>query len=197
MERLKIILDPAHGSDTPGKQSPDGTHKEYKWSRELCAKLAVALNSFGYDVFYTNAGELECGLTARVAIANKVPGSRKLLISLHNNAAGLGDKWMNASGVGIYTTKGTTKSDKCAEITIQQLRNDFPELKFRMDTTDGDSDIENNFTVLTGSTYMAFLLEWLFQDNKLDLTLIKSKAYNDRLVLSLVRAVNKINMEVI
>ena len=36
---LCIILDPAHGNDVKGKCSPDGTHKEYLWSREICKRM--------------------------------------------------------------------------------------------------------------------------------------------------------------
>ena len=39
MRKLIVILDPAHGSDVKGKRSPDGTHLEYIWSREICKKL--------------------------------------------------------------------------------------------------------------------------------------------------------------
>lgn len=48
MRKLIVILDPAHGSDVKGKRSPDGTHLEYLWSREICKKLKdrLILNDF-------------------------------------------------------------------------------------------------------------------------------------------------------
>ena len=30
-----ILLDSGHGVDTPGKRSPDGVLREYKWCREM------------------------------------------------------------------------------------------------------------------------------------------------------------------
>ena len=33
-KNITIILDPAHGEDVPGKRSPDGVHREYRWSRD-------------------------------------------------------------------------------------------------------------------------------------------------------------------
>ena len=30
-KNITIILDPAHGEDVPGKRSPDGVHREYRW----------------------------------------------------------------------------------------------------------------------------------------------------------------------
>ena len=53
---LCIILDPAHGNGVKGKCSPDGTHKEYLWSREICKKLASKLDTLGYEVHFTTQG---------------------------------------------------------------------------------------------------------------------------------------------
>ena len=34
-----VILDPAHGKNSPGKRSPDQRHKEYFWSRGRIAEI--------------------------------------------------------------------------------------------------------------------------------------------------------------
>jgi len=39
MSKYLYILDPAHGANTPGKRSPDGKHREYKWSREIISMI--------------------------------------------------------------------------------------------------------------------------------------------------------------
>jgi N-acetylmuramoyl-L-alanine amidase len=197
MEKIIIILDPAHGSDIPGKGSPDGQHKEYLWSREMCELLELELSRLGYKVCWTNPEDYEIGRLKRVEFANQVPGERKLMLSLHNNAAGKGDMWKEAHGFAAYTTKGQTKSDKCAEIILSQAEKDFPELMHRFDTVDGDKDKENNFTVLTGAGYWAVLLEWMFQDNKEDLSVIMSPDYKKRLIACLARSVEIIDQEVI
>lgn len=91
MRKLVIILDPAHGEEVPGKGSPDGTHKEYKWSREICEKLKTHLTCLGFRVEITNPTDKEIGLSRRKEFASKVntnPGEFKFLVSLHNNAAG-------------------------------------------------------------------------------------------------------------
>jgi N-acetylmuramoyl-L-alanine amidase len=49
-KRLVVILDPAHGIDTPGKRSPDGVHLEYIWSRKVCRMLEQALKQKGFKV---------------------------------------------------------------------------------------------------------------------------------------------------
>jgi len=58
---------------------------------------------------------------------------------------------MNARGFSVYTSKGQTKSDKVAEIIIDQFIKNFPEIKTRMEMIDGDKDYEANFTVLMGN----------------------------------------------
>lgn len=198
MKKLVIILDCAHGADVKGKCSPDGTHREYKWSRLICGKLRDKLKLSGYRVEYTNETENEIGLSQRKNIANNIKidsNQVKFLISLHNNAAGNGSNWTNATGFEIFTSKGQTLSDKFAQVIMSNLQMDFPEsngFKHRVDLTDGDLDKEENFTVLMGN-YYAILLEWLFQDNKEDVKLLNNEIINDKLIDSLVKSINYIN----
>lgn len=190
MRNLVIILDPAHGSDVPGKSSPDGKHKEYIWSRMICNKLKTQLSSLDFRVEITNKTDKEIGLSNRKNFASNLkldnPHQVKFLVSLHNNGAGDGTKWANARGFEIYTTPGQTRSDLFADIIFNNLKKDFPTYKARVDLSDGDSDKESKFTVLMGSGYSAVLLEWLFQDNREDVALLTSNMVNDNLVNSLV-----------
>ena len=190
MKKHTIILDAAHGQEVPGKRSPDGKFREYKWSRDIIGLLIPKLKAEGYEVFLSNPTDLEIGLSARAKAANSLEKPNKLFISLHVNAAGNGAEWMNARGYSIYTTKGKTNSDILAEYIMQQLAIDFPELKARTDKTDGDLDTEENFTVLVKTNCPSVLLEWLFQDNKADVELLINPEYNNRLVESLVKAIN-------
>lgn len=198
MKKLVIILDCAHGADVKGKCSPDGTHREYKWSRLICGKLRDKLESLGYRVEYTNKTENEIGLSQRKNIANNIKidsDQVKFLISLHNNAAGNGSNWTNATGFEIFTSKGQTLSDKFAQVIMSNLQKDFPEsngFKHRVDLTDGDLDKEENFTVLMGN-YYGILLEWLFQDNKENVKLLNDEIINNKLIDSLVKSINYIN----
>lgn len=184
MRKLVIILDPAHGEEVPGKGSPDGTHKEYKWSREICEKLKTHLTCLGFRVEITNPTDKEIGLSRRKEFASKVntnPGEFKFLVSLHNNAAGMGNDWANARGFEIYTSKGNTKSDEFAGVILNNLSKDFPDYKNR-------GLKESNFTVLMGSGYSAVLIEWLFQDNKEDVALLKDCDINHKFIDSLIKS---------
>ena len=195
MKNIIIILDPAHGADVKGKCSPDGTHREYKWSRERTKNISMLLTNLGYEVYLTTDSENEPGLSKRKNFATQVrKGSKKLLLSLHNNASGSDGKWHDANGVSIYTTKGITKADICADFIYDQFKEDFPELKMRKYSEERfGKDFEENFTVLMGADYMGVLIEWLFQDNKVDVARLSDYKTNSRFECSLVNAIEKIN----
>lgn len=195
MKNVVIILDPAHGFDVKGKCSPDGKHKEHIWSRQRVSSIKAKLECMGYVTLVTNSSISEIGLTKRKNFAsNTLRGERKLLISLHNNAAGDGSKWMAASGVEIFTTPGVTKSDVCANFFIETLQKNFPEVKFRLNLNSYlNKDKEEKFTVLMGDDYMGVLIEWLFQDNKDDVRKLSDEVVNDRFESSIVESIEQIN----
>ena len=192
MTKFTIILDPAHGEETPGKRSPDEKLREYKWSRERVQELKKALELAGFEVFLTNNTDREIGLSRRSANANKISRRNKILLSLHSNAASNGG-WSNARGYSVYTTKGKTTSDKVAEQILQDFKKNFPELQGRFDRSDGDLDIEENFTVIYKTNFPSVLIEWLFQDNKEDVKLLQSAEYNERFINSLVESLQKLD----
>lgn len=105
---------------------------------------------------------------------NKIDGPA-FVLSLHNNAAGMGDKWMNARGWSLWTTKGRTLSDSCATIIFRNMTAVLYEIPFRQDLSDGDPDYESNFTVLM-SKHPSVMIEFMFQDNMDDLELLENTA---------------------
>ena len=46
---MLILLDPAHGHNTPGKRSPDGTLLEYAYTRDLANKILTTLQTKGHN----------------------------------------------------------------------------------------------------------------------------------------------------
>lgn len=194
-KNLIIILDPAHGADVKGKCSPDGKHREYLWSRNRIKNLVPVLINLGYEVYTTTDSENEPGLSKRKNFATQIrKGERKLLLSLHNNAAGNGTDWMSASGVEVYTTPGVTDADVCADFILRQFEEDFPDLKMRFNKDVYlERDKESKFTVLMGNGYMGVLVEWLFQDNRSDVGLLSDSEMNRKFENSLVEAIERIN----
>ncbi len=185
-----IILDSAHGAEVAGKRSPDGKHREYKWSRERLNAIASGLKKNRVTVAWSHTGDNEPGLTNRVAAMNKIAGPA-FVFSLHNNAAGSGSVWMNATGVEIWTCKGQTESDKPATMVYDKLKANFSNLSFRSDMRDGDPDKEENFTVLM-SKHPSALLEWLFQDSKQDVAMLSDSAVNRKLEEVLIEVLTQI-----
>lgn len=190
-KRIDIILDAAHGKDVPGKRSPDNRHFEWKWSRMIISKLKPKLESLGYIVHETNKTDNEIGLNRRVEIANSIrsKNNKKVLLSIHNNAAGNGSSWMNATGFSFYTTKGQTTSDKFADACWIAFHKMFPNENHREDMSDGDKDWEANFAVLLGKGYYAVLAECMFQDNKKDVEKLLDPAFNEKIVDAFVNAI--------
>lgn len=197
---VTVILDPAHGADVKGKASPDGKHKEYQWSRMISTMLEKALAEKGYDVGYTSRSDNEIGLTKRKQVAENLvakSGNIKLLLSNHNNAAGSDGKWHTARGCEIWTSKGKTLSDLFADELFRGLHTEFPQggvVKYRYgDPSTGNKDKDENFTVLMGGNYYACLIEWLFQDNQDDVSMLMDPVCNEKYVRAIVQGVEYIN----
>ena len=171
---MKVLIDPGHGIDTPGKRSPDGLFLEYLWNRQVADLLLERLVSMGIDaslvVTETNDVTLRNRVNRVNTICNKIGASNVLLVSIHANAAGNGSSWMNAKGWSCYTSKGKTKSDQVAEYLYDAFEEEFPERKIRKDLSDGDKDWEENFYVLEKSRCPAVLLENFFYDNREECT---------------------------
>lgn len=167
---MKILIDPGHGIDTPGKRSPDGLFREYLWNRQIADLILEGLVSAGIDaslvVTETNDVTLRNRVNRVNTICNRLGASNVLLVSIHANAAGNGSAWMNAKGWSCYTSKGKTKSDQVAECLYDAFEAEFQDRKIRKDMSDGDRDWEENFYVLAKSKCPAVLLENFFYDNR-------------------------------
>lgn len=192
-----IILAAAHSKDTPGKQSPDGTFKEWEWSREVLQIVKIGLRQNGVKTVVI-APESEPSTawlkTNRVDVANKIDNA--FYFSLHVNAAP-GQGWQQARGIEIWTSKGQTKSDEYATKIFIALRNEFEKdfsdfkLFWRTDMSDGDIDKEANFTELL-SKHPSVLLEFLFMNNKTDLKYLNDITIKTRLANVLIDELTKI-----
>ena len=176
----KIILDAGHGINTPGKRSPDGRFREYKFNRIIVNAVAEHLRLRGYDVEILTPEETDVPLQERVDRANRMtcqpgqPIQTVIIVSIHANAAGNGSKWMNARGWCAYTCKGHTLSDELATCLYKAARKHLPGQRIRTDYTDGDPDFEAQFYLLRNTYAAAVLTENLFYDNPDDLAFLES-----------------------
>lgn len=167
---MKVLIDPGHGIDTPGKRSPDGKFREYLWNRQVADLLLDRLTAMGIDAFLVVTETNDVPLRNRVirinSFCNRFGAPNVLLVSIHANAAGDGSVWMGAKGWSCYTTKGKTESDSLAECLYDAFEAEFPERKIRKDMSDGDRDWEEDFCVIKKSRCPAVLLENFFYDNR-------------------------------
>ena len=176
MSRIIPIIDNGHGWDTAGKRSPDGSLLEYKWNREVARRVAERLEAEDYDAVLLVPEEKDIALTTRVKRVNmlcaKYGSANCLLVSVHCNAAGNGDKWHNdVTGISFWTSEGQTKGDLLADCLYEVAvplcaKHDKKILTQRY--KDGDADYERNFTVLAKTKCAACLVENWFMDNEHD-----------------------------
>lgn len=184
---MKILLDNGHGSNTPGKRSPDGLFREYAYAREIAVEVASALRKQGYDAELLVPELYDIKLLERVHRVNvkcqSLGASKVLLVSIHCNAAGNGKEWKNARGWEAYTSSGQTEGDKLAECLYESAIATFPSTTpIRADWGDGDYDKENQFTILSKTLCPAVLTENFFMDNKDDVEYMLSQEGKDAIV---------------
>lgn len=168
-----VLIDNGHGSNTPGKRSPDGKLMEYAYTREIASLVYYGLQREGITARMLVKEEVDVPLSERVRRANEEctehGKSNVILVSIHCNASGDGEKWMPASGWEIYTSPGKTKADKLATCIYDTANLWLPKTaKFRTDFLDGDPDKESRFYILQNTKCPAVLTENLFMDNKSD-----------------------------
>lgn len=193
-----VLIDNGHGSDTPGKCSPDKSLREYKWAREIAARIENVLKTKGINARRIVTEETDVPLAIRAtrvnAICRQVGKQNVILISVHSNAAGGDGRWKSAGGWCVYTTPGKTKADDLAtelwnaaqselkpyaerfKILQKSGEYDSRHVPFRADWSDGDPDYEANFYIIRKTICPAVLTESLFQDNRADVEFLLSEA---------------------
>ncbi len=175
---MKILIDNGHGENTPGKRSPDGLFREYKYVREIAEEIERELIAKGYDAERIVKETVDVPLSERSRRINEICGrlgtANVILVSIHCNAAGNGQEWKTARGWAAYTSKGNTKADKLADFLYKAAENNFPGKTIRKDFQDGDPDWEENFHMLAKTKCPAVLTENFFMDNQKDVSYLLS-----------------------
>lgn len=188
---MKILIDPGHGVETPGKRSPNGLFREYRWNREVADLVLGGLLALGIDASLVVTETNDVSLRNRVnrvnTICNKIGSSNVLLVSIHSNAVGNGSEWMNAKGWSCYTSKGQTMSDLVADFLYLAFEEEFQDRKIRKDMSDGDKDWEENFYILAKTKCPAVLIENFFYDNKEECEWLLREDTKERIAITIIR----------
>lgn len=178
-----VILGTAHGSNVPGKCSPDGKFREYRFSRDVIALLKPKLDALGYLVFVDMPADevpspqgMELSLRCRYVngICKKFGSQNCIYVSIHVNAAGSDAKWHNARGFAVYVARSCSAASKRLARTIYDLaisrglrgNRSVPSAHYW----------QADFYVLRNTACPAVLTENLFQDNRDDVEFLSSQA---------------------
>ena len=165
---MKILIDNGHGYNTPGKCSPDKRLLEWKYTREIATELVARLKAAGFDAERIVTEDVDISLRERCrrvnAICKRVGASNVVLVSIHNNAAGSGGKWRDATGwCGFVYTKASSKSRHLAQLLYAEAEKrglkgnrSVPRERYWM----------KNLAMVRDTACPAVLTENLFQDNK-------------------------------
>lgn len=188
---MKVLIDNGHGSNTPGKCSPDGRLREYAYTREIAERLVMELRKNGIDAERIVKEEIDVPLAERCRRVNEYKASEAILVSIHCNAAGNGSDWMSARGWEAWTSVGKTKADKLATCLYEDAEHCLPGMKIRKDMADGDPDKESQFYILRHTNCPAVLTENLFQDNREDVEFLLSEEGKRAIVSLHVRGIMK------
>lgn len=195
---MVVLIDNGHGSNTPGKCSPDKRLLEYLYAREIARRVERELNLGMIDAQRIVQETKDISLAERCRRVNeqcKQHGKENvILVSIHCNAAGGDGKWKSAGGWSVWTSPGKTKADdlatelwNAAQKSLSDYISGFEKKKaegaydskqkpMRGDWSDGDPDYEAKFYILMHTQCPAVLTESLFQDNKSDCEFLLSEA---------------------
>ena len=180
-----ILIDNGHGSNTPGKRSPDGRLLEWRYTREIATAVTDRLRKMGYDARRIVTEDNDIPLTVRCQRVNNMcrqhGTNNVVLISIHVNAAGNG-QWLKARGWSAWTSRGQTSSDKLADCFYAAAKAHLSGHKIRTDYSDGDADWEAGFYILRHTLCAAVLTENMFQDNRDDVAFLLSDEGRERII---------------
>ncbi|MDO4950399.1 MAG: N-acetylmuramoyl-L-alanine amidase [Bacteroidales bacterium] len=174
---MKVLIDNGHGCDTAGKCSPDGTLREYAWTREIASRLVAKLRERGLDAERIVTEDTDVPLSTRCRRVNEVcqrlGAQNVLLVSIHVNAADGDGAWCDACGWSgwVYTQAGE-QSRRLARILHEEavqrnLQGNRAVPPGRYWTAE--------FYILKHTHCPAVLTENLFQDNREDVRYLLSE----------------------
>ena len=179
MKDILVLIAQAHGSNTPGKRSPDGKFREYVFSRKVSNMIVEKLHKYDIDSIIINPEDEEVKLSIQAARINKLIEQYNskykdiILISPHVNA-GPNNDWSNASGWTVFVyDKASKKSRKLARIMSEIAYNKYNLKGNRYIPESGY--FEANFAILRQTNCPAILSENMFMTNRENVDFLVSK----------------------
>ena len=181
---MKILIDNGHGSNTKGKCSPDGRHREYLWTRRFAERLEKHLKARGFDAQRIVTEDTDISIKERCkrvnAVCSSLGAKNVLLVSIHNNAAGSDGKWHSARGWSAHVSLNA--SDRSKDLACRLIGS----VEARGITVRKYSRREpywaQNLGICRDTNCAAVLTENMFQDNLEDVAKLYDEAFFATLV---------------
>ncbi|MGX8697804.1 MAG: N-acetylmuramoyl-L-alanine amidase [Prevotella sp.] len=180
---MKILIDNGHGSNTPGKRSPDSTFFEWQFNREIAIKVCEVLKKRGYDAQRIVTEDTDVSLGERCrrvnAEVNRLGRKNVLLVSVHANAAGRGN-WSTARGFSVFVyTEASVRARNLAQCIYDEA---FQRGLKGNRSVPPTHYWEARFYILKHTSCPAVLTESMFYDNCEDLAFLKSEQGKKQIV---------------
>ncbi len=167
---MKILIDNGHGVDTAGKRSPDGSLREYSYTREIARRIVQALTAEGFDAERIVTEEEDISLKER---CRSLGSKNVLLVSVHNNAAGSGGQWLSARGFSAHVSLNASDRSKRLAKCLWQAALDNGLRGNR--SVPAEMYLTQNLAMCRDTLCAAVLTENLFQDNREDVAFLLSE----------------------
>ena len=169
---MKILIDNGHGSNTPGKCSPDGRLREYSYTREIAGRVVFELRKLGIDAELVVKEEIDVPLSERCRRVNEYKTSEAILISIHCNAAALGIDWLSAHGWSVFVSNNASANSKCLATSLAESA--IMQSVFVRQPMPGQLFWTQNLAICRDTICPSVLTENFFQDNKEDVEFLLS-----------------------
>lgn len=178
-QQIKVLIDNGHGDPplTGGKYSPDNRLREYYYCREIAQRVSRELSLRGIDAILLVPEVTDTPLKERVRKVNawsKKFGSRNVvLVSIHNNAAGIDGKWHSASGFSVFVSKNASDNSKRLARIFTENAADMGLMGNRC--VPPEKYWVQSLAMTRDTACPAVLTENLFQDNKEEVDFLLSE----------------------
>lgn len=173
-----VVIDAGHGPTTAGKQTPDGSLREFVFNMTVAQYVKRYLKSVGVNVLFSHDASTDVPLRTRTNYANRI-GARAF-VSIHANA--FGSTWNEAHGIETFVYPTAPTRSKELATTIQKSMVLATKLRDRGVKT-------ANFHVLRETAMPAVLVECGFMTNRVEAQLLKSSAYQRKCAYAIAFAI--------
>lgn len=195
-----VILDPGHGGKDPGATNSLGTEASYNY--KVAERVKSLLTAKGYKVIMTRDSNTFLSLQERVDFANAVR-ENAIFVSIHFNSGGRAARGietftLSPPGVSHYG-RGPIAADNQARVgnehdsaNIALATAVHGKILRHLGKNTFDRGIKRaRFSVLSGVSHPAILLEGGFMTHPYEARLIDNETYRNEIAVSIMEAVEK------